>query len=447
MFTLLRSNKRVLASIIALTALAGCAGNEGNGDGKAADPANQDQGSGKSGKPVEIVFYSTNGDPVESFDYRFGDALRRKFPNYTIKYIQNVKGSSMQELLTAGTKFDIYFISTGNYEQILQENGLQVDMDDLVKKHNVDLSRIEPTVIESIRQTSGGKLYGIPVHTNNMVLYYNKAIFDKFGVPYPKEGMTWDQLLETAQKLTVTDNGVRYTGFSTSANHILRMNQLSIPNVDLKGETPTINKDDRWQQFFQSVFLKPYSFADYRETITELKKVPDMNVFLKDQSLAMYAYLSSLVYVLPEDLKKLNWDMVPLPSFNGQPGVGSQSYPFYFGITKLSQNQDEAMEVLKYMISEEFQTELAKKGIMPVLKNEAVQKQLGQDSPFKDKNFQAVFQNKFAPIPPKAIYDAGIVNIYAKYADQVMKQTTDLNTALRMAEEEAAKYIADYKNK
>lgn len=433
-------NNRMIASLVALTSLAGCTGNGGGTAGEQADP-----GKVKSDKPVELVFYSTNGDPADSFDYRFGDALRKKFPNYTIQYIQNVKGSSMKELLTAGTRFDIFFLSTGNYEQMMLENDLQVDMEELAKKHKVDLSRLEPTVVESIRHSSGGKLYGIPVHTNNMVLYYNKAIFDKFGVPYPKDGMTWDQVLEIAQKLTVTDNGVRYTGFSTSANHMLRMNQLSIPNADVRSETPTINKDDRWQSFFQSVFLKPYAFADYKAAVTELKKVPDFNVFLKDQTLAMYAYLSSLVYVLPEDLKKLNWDMVTLPSFSGQPGVGSQSYPFYFGITKLSRNQDAAMEVLNYMISEEFQADLAKKGIMPVLKNEAVQKQLGQDSPFKDKNFQAVFKNKFAPIPPKALYDAGLVGIYAKYADQVMKQSSDLNTALRMAEEEAAKYIVDYK--
>jgi multiple sugar transport system substrate-binding protein len=161
----------------------------------------------------------------------------------------------------------------------------------------------------------------------------------------------------------------------------------------------------------------------------------------------MYAYLSSLVYVLPDDLQKLNWDMVSLPTFKEQPGVGSQSYPFYFGITKLSKNPDASMEVLKYMVSDEFQMELSKKGIMPVVKNEAVQKALGQDSPFKNKNLKAVFHNKFAPIPAKAPYDASIVANYAKYADQVMKQKMDINTAFRKSEEESLKIIAEYKNK
>ncbi|CAG7596524.1 hypothetical protein PAESOLCIP111_00086 [Paenibacillus solanacearum] len=437
-----RARNAVWSAAVSLTLLSGCAG----GGTPAAEPGagTAKEQTPKTDKPVELVFYSSNGDPAESFNYRFGDALRKKFPNYTFKYIQSTKGSTLPELITAGTKFDIFFISTGNYEQMMLENNLQIDMDPLAKKHNVDLSRLEPTVVESIRQSSGGKLYGIPVHTNNMVLYYNKAIFDKFGVAYPKDGMTWDETLTLSKKLTIVDNGVQYMGFSTSPNHILRMNQLSIPNVDLAANAPAINKDDRWKAFFQTVFQEPYQDLGYQKRIAEMKKVADFNVFMKDQTLAMYAYLSSLVYVLPEDLKKMNWDMVTLPTFKEKPGIGSQSYPFYFGITRLSQNQDEAMEVLKYMISDEFQTELSKKGIMPVLKNEAVQKQLGQDSPFKDKNFKAVFLNKFAPIPPKALYDASLVTNYAKYADQLMKQGADINTALRKAEEDSLKTIETY---
>ncbi|MDF2714098.1 MAG: extracellular solute-binding protein family 1 [Paenibacillus sp.] len=429
----------LLLTMLLVTVLTGC-----------GTKANNDQGgdqSGKASEPAEIVFYSTNGDPAESFDYRFGNAIRKKFPNYTIKYIQNTKGSSMAELLTAGTKFDIYFISTGNYESVMFDNGLETDMDELVKKHKVDLSKLEPTVIDGIRQSSGGKLTGIPVHTNNMVLYYNKTLFDKFGVPYPKDGMTWDQLLELSKKLTRNEGGMQYYGFTTSPNHILRMNQYSIPNVDLKSQTPTINANEKWKPFFQTVFLDPYMDPGYKEQLDKTNKVPDINSFLKDQNVAMYAYLSSLVYVLPEELKKLNWDMVSLPVFKDQPGIGSQSYPFYFGITKLSKYPEQSMEVLKYMISDEFQMDLSKKGIMPVVNNEAVQNALGQESPFKDKNFKAVFHNKFAPIPAKAPYDATIVANYAKYADQVIKQKLDINSAFRKSEEESLKVIAEYKNK
>ncbi|MEF3301964.1 ABC transporter substrate-binding protein [Paenibacillus sp. GYB003] len=438
-----QASASIMAAALLASVLAGCGSKAGGNEGGEQQGAQ----TPKPGEPVEIVFYSTNGDPAESFDYRFGNSIRKKFPNYTIKYIQNTKGNSMSELLTAGTKFDIFFISTGNYESVMFDNGLEIDMDELVKKQKVDLSKLEPTVVEGIRQSSGGKLTGIPVHTNNMVLYYNKTLFDKFGVAYPKDGMTWDQALELSKKLTRNEGGTQYVGFTTSPNHIIRMNQFSIPNVDLKAQTPTINANEKWKQFFQTVFVDPYSDAGYKQLLDKTNKVPDINSFLKDQNVGMYAYLSSLVYVLPDELQKLNWDMVSLPTFKEQPGVGSQSYPFYFGITKLSKHPEQAMEVLNYMISDEFQMELSRKGIMPVVKNDAVQNALGQDSPFKDKNFKAVFYNKFAPIPAKAPYDANIVANYSKYADQVIKQKADINTAFRQSEEEALKYIADYKKK
>lgn len=449
-------NRKMTAPVLAVAlfaaVLAGCGGKAGVGQveeqpvGSTVKPSESAKPT-EPAEPVEIVFYSSNGDPEESFNYRFGDAIRKKFPNYTITYIQSSKGTTMPELITAGTKFDIFFLSTGNYEALMFDNGLEIDMDELVQKHNVDLSKIEPTVIDGIRKSSGGRLTGIPVHTNNMVLYYNKSLFDKFGIDYPQDGMTWDETLELSRTMTRSEDGKPYFGFTTSPNHILRMNQFSIPNVDLQTEKPTIQTNDLWKRFFQTVFLDPFSTPIYREHFDTVDKVPSFNEFLKDQNVAMYAYLSSLVYVLPDEMRNLDWDMVTLPTFPDLPDVGSQSYPFYFGITKLSEHPDESMEVLKYMISDEFQMELSRKGIMPVTQNEDVQNALGQNSPFKDKNFKAVFANQFAPIPEKAPYDANIVANYAKYADQVAKQKMDMNTAFRQSEEETIKIIEEYKNR
>ncbi|MDF2652919.1 MAG: hypothetical protein K0Q73_8724 [Paenibacillus sp.] len=49
-------------------------------------------------------------------------------------------------------------------------------------------------------------------------------------------------------------------------------------------------------------------------------------------------------------MKELNWDIVSLPTIKGQPAVGSQSYPSYYGITKRAQNKDASAQVLKYLV-------------------------------------------------------------------------------------------------
>lgn len=396
--------------------------------------------------PVDIVIYSTAGDPVESFDYRYGDSLRKKFPNYNIKYIRSEKGTQLPEMLAGGTSFDLFFHSIGNFENAMLPNGLEYDMTELIKKHNIDLNRIEPTIIDAVKQASGGKLYGLPVSTSNLVMFYNKALFDKFGVSYPKDGMTWDEVIEVAKKMTRNEGGVQYYGLTNSFDHTLKLNPLSIPAVDLKTETPTINTDERWKRIYQLFLTDLAQGSGWQEGMKTLGRVPNVNDFFKEYKVAMSPYLSSLYYAVPEEMKKFDWDMVSMPSFKDTPNIGSQLYPIYFGVTKLSKQQDAAMEIIKYLLSDEYQIEASKKGVMTILQSKSVQDSLGTESPFKGKNFKAMYLNKPAPIAPKALYDAQILTIYRNYGIKHQMGGMDLNTALRGAEEEAKQLIATIKS-
>ena len=40
-----------------------------------------------------------------------------------------------------------------------------------------------------------------------MMVYYNKRLFDRAGVPYPRDGWTWDEFRSACQKLTVRPPG------------------------------------------------------------------------------------------------------------------------------------------------------------------------------------------------------------------------------------------------
>ncbi len=45
-------------------------------------------------------------------------------------------------------------------------------------------------------------LYALPYRSDFWVLFYNKTLFDKAGVPYPTGDMTWEQYAELAKKMT-----------------------------------------------------------------------------------------------------------------------------------------------------------------------------------------------------------------------------------------------------
>ncbi|MGN6428608.1 MAG: ABC transporter substrate-binding protein [Leifsonia sp.] len=65
----------------------------------------------------------------------------------------------------------------------------------------------------------GGKLVGLPQDSGPMAMFYNKNVFDKYGIAVPK---TWDEYVAAAQKLHAADPNAYITsdsgdsGFTTS---------------------------------------------------------------------------------------------------------------------------------------------------------------------------------------------------------------------------------------
>ncbi|UUZ94091.1 extracellular solute-binding protein [Paenibacillus sp. P25] len=390
-------------------------------------------------KPADLVFVSAGGDAVESFDDRFGNALRKKFPNYNIQY---VKGK-IPELITAGQTMDILWDSIGKTYNTLIQYGLNYDMTELMKAHNVDTSGFEPASIDAMRSMSGGGLYGLPVTADVMVTFYNKDLFDRFGIPYPKNGWTWDEAIDIAKRLTRTDGGMQYYGFSYYIDHLVRMNQLSLPYLDAKAEKATVN-NDKWKGFIQTAILSQAEVPGYRDgMIRSLDgKFPGGDQFIKTQEAAIYFYQTNQLF---KGMPAFNWDIAPLPVFKEAPGIGSQPYPIYFSVAKGSKYKDQAMEVIKYLTSEEFQMEASKKGLVPVLKSEVVKKAFGQESAFKGKHFEAIFYNKMAPVMTKTPYDDDVENPLKQAILNAALGTADINTALRTAEEEGNKAVLQKK--
>lgn len=156
----MRKHVWLLVAIIMVIVLSACSGggkesinnDSANSSNTSVQPATADTAKQEEKlEPAEIIFYSMNNDPEESFDYRFGDSLRKKFPHHTIEYMRTGEGRRIADLVASGTPFDIYFHTIGNYEAHAFPYGIDYDMTQLIKQFDVDLSRFEPTVINAIQ--------------------------------------------------------------------------------------------------------------------------------------------------------------------------------------------------------------------------------------------------------------------------------------------------------
>lgn len=426
---------RLLVSIILLSALlTACGGSDANEDpdADAQVPINT--------KPAELVFYSSSGDTPESFNQRFGDPIRKKFPHYTITYIQMKQGTFFPELLASGQTVDIFWDSVGTFSGNIVNYEMNYDMSGMIKKYKVDLGRFEPVPLDAVRSFSNGGIYGLPVFNNNMVLYYNKDLFDKFGFPYPKDGMTWDEVNELAKKFDRVEDKVSYSGLSISPKHLLRMNNLSEHFADPTTHKHTLDTD-KWKKLLETYYVTPGTNPIMKQKTTKLSRAPFVDEFFKEKSIAMFPYLSNAPTNVPEFFRSMNWDMVSFPVFKELPGVGSQAYPTYFGITAQSKEKDAAMEVIKYLTSDEYQLEYSKKGVMTVLKDQAILDAYGTETEFRDHNLRAVYSTKFAPISKKTIYDEAILSVLSSQVKNLVNGTMDVNTFIRTTGEEAQKQI------
>jgi multiple sugar transport system substrate-binding protein len=74
-------------------------------------------------------------------------------------------------------------------------------------------------------------LYALPFSMNYGMTIYNKDIFDKFGIPYPKDMMTWNEMLDLGKKLTKLEQGVQYVGIDPGPIDQLK-EQYSLPYVN-----------------------------------------------------------------------------------------------------------------------------------------------------------------------------------------------------------------------
>jgi len=441
----------LIASVMAGgTLLAGCSSGAGKGTGTGKDGGSDD--STKAAKeelynnePVTLKFYSHNAGILSDADLEtvIAGPVRAKYPNITLELI---KGTALDKMIAAGEVPDI--IATSNYYlHGVLELGLGSDLNAFIKSQRIDLNRFEPETINVLKKFGkNGEMFGIPYAMNYGVLVYNKDIFDKFGVSHPKDGMTWNQILDLARQVTRSDQGNQYIGLDLQDPQLLTRS-YSLPTVDEKQEKAVLTSDG-----YKKVFGIYEQLYGIRGIVDANKKYTyGIDAFLKDQKVAMFPYwISALTARLPqlkEPGKDFNWDVVSFPSFDDRPGIGREIDFHLAMIPPTSNNKKAAFAAIQALISNEAQLAMNKSGSrVTALNDPAIRKQFASDAKLYDgKNLQNIFAVKPAPLPEATAYDVKSYSFLKEGIQSMVSDGKDINTALRAANEKADKYIQEMK--
>lgn len=214
--------------------------------------------------------------------------------------------------------------------------------------------------------------YGLPIGYTTHVVYYNKKIFDEKKVPYPKEDWTWDDLIDTAKKLT--DASKKQYGFvfpmepdPYDFEHYLWSNGTQFVGDDgkLQGNA---NSDKAIQVFskFQGMIKDKIAIVSEGSGTKEVKS----------GLIGMYVSGAWSVQSLKDE--KIDFGVAPLPSFEKGKKAVSVVNSSGMAIYNKSKNKSAAWKFIKFYTSEEA-NKMRIGTDLPVLKNVAESEKLVTD--------------------------------------------------------------------
>ncbi|HUH06692.1 MAG TPA: extracellular solute-binding protein [Egibacteraceae bacterium] len=382
----------VLAALAALASLilAACSPSEpaaeptdtpAPADESEAEPT-QDAEPEPAGDPVEIRWFvglGTGGNP-EQIDAQNAivDAFNASQDgiNLTIEIVENdVAFDTLSTQIAAGNAPDL--VGPVGIRGANSFNGRWLDLEPLVESSGYDLSRFAEEQVDAWRTDEG--LVAIPFGVFPAVMFYNKALFDEAGLPYPPaafgedyDGKPWDidTMTELARQLTVDANGNDATGAEFDPENIVQFGleeQWSEPQrlatwfgaasiaQDGKAVVP-----DEWRD----------AFNWYYEAIWSDHAIPNDEYRGSDLLAAGNPFDSGNVAMAHTHLwyqccltNVTDWDLAVVPSYNGT--TTAALHADVFRILNTTEHPDEAFEVLAYLTGEAAPDLLESYGAMP----------------------------------------------------------------------------------
>ena len=391
--------------------------------------------------PVTLELASNASTTVvdEDFQNVVNAFIRKKYPHITVNYNPESGSTKLDALLAAGTVPDLFVTYNGALAGY-KDKDLVFDMTSLFKQANVDINRFENNYITDVKNASPqGELYGLPFMISYHALYYNKSIFEKFGVEYPRDGMTWEELIELARKVTRMDAGTQYRGLDPGNNQVWMSQPLSIAANDPKTDKATMNTE-QWKRVFE--LGKAIYDIPGNGMISESPK----NQFMKSKTLAILLDLNILTQLAAAQKEGLEWDIAQYPSYKEKPNIYGNASVSVITATKTSKHHAEAVKVIDLITSEEVQLALSKIGRLSPLKSPQVKQALGSANPqLKDKRLPSIFKSVPVSYPIASTYRSKAEGIGAAKFKQFIGGAADVNTILRQADEEIDKMVSTEK--
>ncbi|WP_327581570.1 extracellular solute-binding protein [Nonomuraea sp. NBC_00507] len=351
-------------------------------------------------KPFEATASDADRQATKVFDEVIGNKLRAAFPGVKIKYATWDYPIRYENLKAAGVTPDIVIDDPRTrIDRDLEPLGWVGDLTPALQQAGIDLNTLNKAAVELVKSRSDGGVYGVPLFVDEHILLYNKKIFDKFRVKYPKPGMTYDEAYRLAKQLTRDDGLDHYKGYMQHPDQYLEFNQLGLyPFLPTTSEQPKPEEvkvnitSAGWKQQVESLYrflmiprnefttvndflrgdmAKPGHLAMAVDTLSRLNMYAGRELFIEDGDEEQFK----------QDTANVDIGVAAVPVLKaGSTSIYQPNTRAAF-IPPASAKKDQALAIIKWLVSEEGQVELSKQGMKGVLQTDAVKAAFGTAVP------------------------------------------------------------------
>jgi len=135
--------------------------------------------------------------------------FQERNPGIQVEYINIPSGEYLAKItamMAAGTPPDVFFLNNIDFPG-MASRGVLAPLDAFIQRDKYPTADIFPGILKAFQWE--GKQYGLPRDVSNLVVFYNRTLLRKAGLPDPKPDWTWEDFLRYAKALTVEKDGKR----------------------------------------------------------------------------------------------------------------------------------------------------------------------------------------------------------------------------------------------
>ncbi|RKO62899.1 carbohydrate ABC transporter substrate-binding protein, CUT1 family [Caldibacillus debilis GB1] len=356
----------IVAVLMCLVLLFGCSG------------SNQSSGDNNGGGKKTIKFMHLWPEGSSKIHYNIVKKIISDFENehpdvrVQMEVLSNEQYKEKLKILSASNELpDVGMTWAAGFLEPYVNGNKFAPLDDVVEKELKD--SFVPGTVEAY--AINGKTYGLPLELNIALIFYNKAIFDKYGLSAPKTYDEFKQVVETLAKNGVQPialgNKDRWTGSLWYMYFADRMAGADVLSSALKGETSfeepaLIDAAKEVQNLVKmNAFVKGFNGLSDEEAKSMFMNGQAAMYLIGTWDLPNYTTNEDVPKEFRESIGYLKFPTVngkgDLNSFVGGPGVG-------LFVSEDSKVKEEAKQFVAFFVKEWAERAVTEVGVIPATK-------------------------------------------------------------------------------